>query len=489
MSVSALLRRIWPPFSARRCRERSFDFTTLDFPPLDPDNTFAKLGLAELAQQNGSQEIPASDATAFDGPQSKIIHFVDGEVSALTATANARLIEHNNRIARIDLAPKVQEAQRVASRLESELSGLLQEGMEAVRRSWLEYGYAREEFDRFRRDNALERMPEYPESHLLHWASLVFFVAVESIGNSFFFYLGSPYGIIGGVGLALIFAVVDIVIVFFLGRLIPNVVSIRWIQRTVGFLAATVFIVWALGYNLFVGHFREQYAVQAEAAPTRALETFLQQPLGLTDATSWLLVAFGLVWSVGAMLSGVRWDEIYPGYGRRHRKLEELREEYLGRRSEIAEEAVRKRDEHQAKLNALLKSGEDDVRALEYAIQIKAAMLQNIGTFVRHYEKGANVLLQMYRDHNRRHRKTPAPAYFETPWTYERPESFADDTERDSRKLAEQRKLLGQLSETVHVAGAAVMAAYKTFIDNLNQALEASDQEERVGYLVDTKAR
>jgi len=195
MKLSDPLRKMWDFVVGRPRRVRPFDFTKLDFPGLEVDHVFKKLRLAELGQQNGSHEIPATTDIAFDGPQLKIVQFVDGEIADSTAAANVSLIGFNNRISGIDLGPRFQEAEHIVARLKNELASLHRDGIETLRSRWVAYSHSREEFSTFQRDNRLSQMPDYPESHLLHWAFLAFFVVAESIGNSYFFAQGSPFGL------------------------------------------------------------------------------------------------------------------------------------------------------------------------------------------------------------------------------------------------------------------------------------------------------
>ena len=165
----------------------------------------------------------------------------------------------------------------------------------------------------------------------------------------------------------------------------------------------------------------------------------------------------------------------------------ELKQEYHFQHEHTAKTASDLRESYQEQVQEILKKAKGDVLVLEQTIQTKATLLKNIGNFTRHYENGANVLLQMYRDDNKRYRKTQPPIYFQEPWNYDVPSQFGDDTDKDREKLERQKSLLVQLVEVNHASSAAMTEEYNLFMDNLNRALEAAEQDERPLYVITNK--
>lgn len=168
-------------------------------------------------------------------------------------------------------------------------------------------------------------------------------------------------------------------------------------------------------FAFYISHYR--YALSKTTldnpVPDNILTSILEAPFTpFQQLESLLLFVIALLIGIFAIIRGAYWDDPYPGYGQRHRKLEEARE-YA---EEVAQGLGRAVDEAKAKADAALQAiatqSEQQVSALRQAI---AQTQQNASnwdyTAVSIMEAGRGAV-QIYRRANLAVRSATAPASF-----------------------------------------------------------------------------
>jgi hypothetical protein len=241
----------------------------------------------------------------------------------------------------------------------------------------------------------------------------------ESVLNAIFFAAGSDFGFIGGWVNAMQYAFVNLAVPFFIALLLVRQLNhISPWRKLLGVAGIAGLIVLIPGFNFFVGHFREIFAVAPVDATREAVKSFFENPLALNTVESWLLLAVGVLFATIAAVEGYRIDDPYPGYGRLSRRLEKAREDYAEEKealknqlSDLRDSIIRELDdsrvrvtERQQELNDLA-SMADMIRA---RFEAHLALLK----------RTCNVVLSHYRDINQGVRKTPPPQYFSEEYSF-----------------------------------------------------------------------
>jgi hypothetical protein len=149
------------------------------------------------------------------------------------------------------------------------------------------------------------------------------------------------------------------------------------------------------------------------SGPTRIMESIVKHTWDpFQQLESLLLFVIALLIGIFAIHRGAYWDDPYPGYGQRHRKLEEAREyaeEVAQGLGKMVDEAKTKAD---SALQAIATHSEQQVGALRQAIaktQENAANWDYTAASIM--EAGRNAV-QIYRRANLAVRSTTAPASF-----------------------------------------------------------------------------
>ena len=86
-------------------------------------------------------------------------------------------------------------------------------------------------------------------------------------------------------------------------------------------LGVLSYVMVALALNLAIAHYRDVAQISSAQADVQAVQAMLSAPFGLRDLQSWLLLGMGAFFSVLACIDGFKFDDPYPGYGRKHREL------------------------------------------------------------------------------------------------------------------------------------------------------------------------
>jgi len=441
------IRKALRKFRTRRNRFPVFEST---FPALSPETVFSELELSNVAARNGVNGIPATDARQPDSGEASILRYVQKDVVEVLAGYRAHMKGLNDRISSIRGA-NPSAARDALAKLRAETRARETLLREELLKADQEARAAETEFQRFRKEQRLDREPQLSDSHALSWAIILVVLAVEALVNSVFFERGSALGFVGGAMTALVLAAIDVLVVWTLGRASTRVVGRRRLDASVGTIAAATTCVWVVGYNLLVGHIREQLQVNAEMAQELALTAFLASPLGLRQADSWVLVAVGVVGSAFAWVTAYRWDEPYPGYADVARRRNRLREERDQQRAQLHSFEDQARQGAWAALETIRRDALQDLRSLENTIKTKEMLSENVRLFIRDREEAAIAAIIRYRDENRISRpdSVAPPAFFDEPPSIPKLYDVAEGGAEDDNSVAEVKASLVALTEEI----------------------------------------
>src|SRR5262249_12025611 len=154
-------------------------------------------------------------------------------------------------------------------------------------------------------------------------AILALLVAVEVPFSGFMFAEGSEQGRVGGLAIALGFAALNVFFAWTIGRVTLPWVHYRRLAPKIGalFAAPVLFVVLTGGFNVVVANYREAVQRTPDTAGRETMRRLCTDPFALEEFESWLLLIVGLSFGLIAAVDGYRWDDPYPGYGRRDRYL------------------------------------------------------------------------------------------------------------------------------------------------------------------------
>ena len=443
------------------------------FPDISVDVLSRELDLAAQGKERGRREEPATESATADEVEHSIIERIFAERKAAHQELIDQLETYSRRIGALDFEGRFSTIQHAAPAAVSEFKAEAGQGRDRLynlRRTLVEHERERE---RFRKRHGLWRAPRVSSSTttFLKISFLVFLFVMETYINGVFLAKGSELGFLGGVSEAIVFAILNVVVSFFLGLL-----GVRQINRTevyrklLGFVAFVFWLAFALGLNLALAHYREISGVIYDDAGAQVVHRLLGSPAGLSDIKSWLFFALGFVFAAFALIDGLFFTDPFPGYAELEKRVLRAHEEYIATKNaliadlkDIREDAIAHMEETQRDLGK--RRGEHDS-----ILEGRARLLILFDEHQNQLQRTGNALLAKYRAANCQARSSPKPTRFDQPWVMERIAVVAELPESLIRKSLDE-----EIKSAQDLLKAEITAIHRAFDDAVESYHQIDD--------------
>ena len=379
--------------------------------------TANRLMLREHGLNRGRRNQPLTESRRLDDTESDVIALIQGEVANANNSLRENLASCGDRGRLLGLENLVQEIRNFAPLQFQEAALQGANTMHALRDQTNDRA---EELRDFKAMHNLRRTPDYPSASQLYWYVGVICVLflLEVVGNSYFLAKGSDFGLVGGFMEATLIAAVNIGISLYAGYWgVRECWHLNLRRKIRGYAVIAIWFAFTISFNLLVGHYRESAeSTVLEGGGARAVESFSNNPLGLEEFQSFVLVAIGVLFAFIALIDGLLMDDFYPGYGNKDRRVKKSEAEFLAARAdiisrldEIREETVDTRATQRERLNGCVAENDQ-------ILNTRTEAIRGHGERIRFLEDAGNHLLSAYREANCETRKTPAPKRFREDW-------------------------------------------------------------------------
>lgn len=440
---------------------------------LDVDAIARELDLHDDARMLALARLPSPQQTVISGAEAKAVQRIEKARQDFVEWATFRLGIINESFARRDVTALVNRALEAdnafQSKVQSELAvseALLQELAASARTR-------QRELEEFRVRHGLVRQATYPEGSatFARYALLLALIVCEGAANAYFFSQGMESGLVGGFIGAALFATLNLVVAFVLGKFaVPFVFHRRVEVKLFGLLAVALAIVCMIVIGLTIAHFRDVLIADG-SEPARAAWISLQSaPFGLRDLNSWLLFCISILFATFALFDGLWSDERYPGYGRIDRRARTARNEYLDELQSVREQLEALKEEELASLDEDIRKVRGIIAELERLIGDKESAKNRLGIALLDAENCLDALMKVFRDHNEIHRGGLArPPYFD--WRPALQAISAPDFCTDTNKalLHDQERRVEGLLSRVETLRASIQVCFNKSVDMLKQ--------------------
>ncbi len=391
------------------------------FPELLIEDLRGEIEPERLGRQAGERGMPPLEA-AEDPVQTEIEEYVEAKKNEAVKLRDAQLEEVDRHLDQLDQAVLAGDLESSARKAATEFREVEQSELQALKARLHEFERRRRDFFDFKHRNRLDREPDYasPRTRLLLVGLIVLLFVVESGLNGAFLAVGSEGGLVGGWGLALGFSVVNLVLPALLfGPASCRVHHIRKIWKAVGVLAILGWLGAAAVLNLGLAHFRDASADLSENIGAEALSRFQASPLGLQDAESWLLFVLGFFFSGVAFFDGRKLiGDAYPGYSRKHRRMEDARADYDDLWQDVVDQLRTIREEGLDAIRRTAHQAKSQPVERRRALEREAKLLAAFDAHVEQLRRFGTMLIEEYREANRSVRFDRGhPEAHATPWT------------------------------------------------------------------------
>ncbi|PKM12866.1 MAG: hypothetical protein CVV13_03930 [Gammaproteobacteria bacterium HGW-Gammaproteobacteria-3] len=433
------------------------------------DRLFAELEIHKKAIEAATKELPTSDAAKPDGNEREIQNYFEQRMATINKIANEGLSRRNTSITDTHLQSERAAITNLSNHSKLEIESLMSRECRELMSLKQERDELDAEYQRFRTAHRLKRMPHYPESQLLNFAIILVFWLVESVGNGYFFAEGSELGLLGGVAQAVIIAAINISTAFFImsGLIRYKNHLVRW-KRLCAYLALLIYGFTALAFNLLVAHYRDLFTLDSGNADHLALQQFIAKPFVLADLNSWMLFFMGVLFSLFALIDGYKRDDAYPGYGKLHKRLASLHEDYEEQRNDVIAQVENIRQNFLEQLELMTQAVAMKHTRLVHLVEEKQAFISEYEQGIATFMTTANAFIHRYRDINQAHRHSAAPAYFSQDWKPNRKFSLRGNHD-DIEQVKAQQALYLNFPGYGQQRANEIEKLYVQFFDRLQQ--------------------
>ncbi len=439
-----------------KVRESSHDFvvTTEIFPNLDVERVARDMNLVEEGNNRGVLEQPSKSSKSLDDIELAVVGKVQDAKSTAYNNLEDQLQLFAGRLGSLDFEGQFSDIHKANAEGVSDFKAEIVKGRNELHGLRRALNAAEEDYADFRKRHRITRAPRVSEGYVWFFkvSFLLFLFLVESIMNGIFLAKGSDMGIVGGITEAFSFSFLNIGIALVFALFCVSLVAHRsYFLKLIGVVSIVLFAGLAIALNLGLAHYREVTGSILEDAGPLVMNRIVTDPLGLMDIKSWLLFGIGLMFSIFAFIDGWYLRDPYPGYAGVYKRLIAARSKYSTRQEELIEDLLIVRDDHNQKVDFIIKSLSARRREHNAIIAHRAKLLSLFVQYQEQLERTANVLLKRYREVNMKARSHNAPKYFDNAWKLDRVKpTKAGESELTDENVADSiRKAQAELSEQI----------------------------------------
>ena len=252
---------------------------------------------------------------------------------------------------------------------------------------------------------------------------LVILIFAESVLNSFLYFDAHPSGFLGGVMIAFLVSLSNVLISFFvLGFLcIRAMINPESINRA--FISFGIFLsgLAIILINLFASHYRDALSdcrtsldpySCASSAVDNTIPIFIDNPLGIDSFTAALLFFIGIGLAVYATYEGVMFKEVIPGYKDIYDRYQDAKSKYKNVISGLRNALFKAGSSCHEKIQQDIDLLQECLSGLVRSISDHKEIIKRYENFEKYTQDACNESLKRYREVNMSIRKKEAPVTF-----------------------------------------------------------------------------
>ena len=402
-----------------------FDRTKREYNRLDCDAWLTAHRIQAEGEIRGKRNQPGPDETLPDAPYRKIESWVrkraldcKEEVGKYINDELANLHELGSfwekENPEIDLDALVtQRCQDLRTKADQSVSDLDKQRAE--------YEEAARDLKKFRQRHRLSRVAHYPSSQVAHWLWIPVAMIVESFVSANLLGSVSRGGVIEGWMVALVLTFVNVLLGSWAGRTWRFTHYDRGLVKLFAYAQGAFCAAAALIWNDVAGHVRDIHVLAEKTGALEALDeafatawrTMIERPLPWESLPSAGLAIVGIAVFVLTAYKSYTADDPFPGYGERHRKVEDLHGRYQDDLNDALEELGSTRKEANEAIEEIKNRYEMDRAGWDSALDRLRMVVDHYPVNLRQYDKDLAYLLAAYRSANLAARTAVPPPFFD----------------------------------------------------------------------------
>lgn len=449
-------------------RDTTIALPTSPFIVIDREIAIERLKLDQKGEANGEADYPPENSAALDDVEAEIAAEISEYAQRAQIDASTNFRVYGERISELALLRELSTLTGASEQAGGDYRATVikRKGELALAKDAIVESYR--ELDDFKAEHGLRRPAHRGLMPLYAFSTIGIAWFIESAFNTAFLRVNDDAGLIGGFVAASIVAAVNVFGSAFIGRkVLPYLFYRHQPQRGYAHVAAGLWVVALVSWNLLAGHFRDAKAAGLPDPESASLGLFRDNLLQFDSIYSYGLLAAGLAFAIGAAIAGFKMDDPYPGYGAIYRRHEDRCQDYaeqidgaIADLQDIRDDAIEHAEDLRAELGVQFRERGNVIAARE-SLRTRYREHQD------YLETQANALLGHYRGVNTRKRSSNAPKHFQTRWALPRTELplVADEPIVDAEVIRAQEALQQSI--------AAISQAF-------NEAIESFEHLDRI---------
>ncbi len=367
-----------------------------------------------LAKKAGTSNQPASSATQ-DPNELVFLQALKQRAVSATMRLNKALSDISNNLSTIDVAEQKSRLDNAVDNLESELRNDHLENVQTLSQYRDHVQNRQNDVDRFKREHGLTREADYKTSYWESMGVIALCLIAETTLNSTLLAEASNLGLVGGMGMAIIISLINVILGFSGGLFIfPYLRHRRPLFTRISILFLLLLCTFAILFNLLIGHYREVLVSDPDSSAFLAVSHFFEGVFNLSTIQSIFLVFIGLIVVAAAFYKGSTQNDPYAGYTRvskiRDMKLQRFKIEKEAQLDDLESKTRECEDE----LDEILKKAER-VQQRYNSFNANFSSQQEVyRAYIEDLQQIAEIVISTYRQKNLevRSEDSPAPKYF-----------------------------------------------------------------------------
>lgn len=387
------------------------------FRALDVDKVVARLDLSAKGTEHGSQNLPDSNDQNFDEVEKAILDLAHKEYDHNKKIFEAHKLTYRMRYDRLSNASDYRKIEIDARNTISDFRKQVDEGRSQLHIVEEPLKETSDERRLFKKKHKLERTAHYSDSGSVVWRCglIAFLFLLEAFANTGLLAKGSDFGWTGGFTQAILIAFLNIGVAAVTGYLgLRQLWHRNWLRKLLGVLWLSGWVVFTLGFNLLVAHYRDvsKALITDPGIPQQIINEFLANPIGLNDFLSWILCGIGVLFALIAVLDTLYVDDLYPFYGKLDKKYQKLRKDYTNLRSTLIEELAEVKSIVVDDISVAIDAIDRQNKERQAILANRKALEREYESYVEKLQNQCDQLLHIYRSANRVARSTGIPERF-----------------------------------------------------------------------------
>ena len=400
-----------------------FDPIKQEFVRLDLRRWLKDHGILEEARKQGAQNRPSANEPRGEGIPASIVAWINRRGLICRQNVSRHLSDLERNLADMEDLEQLnileQEVGEILGDAEIALDLKVNDGQHLLHVPEQELREENLDFNEFRRESDLRRLPDYSHRRSALWYVMSFFL-FELVLNATMLMEVNAFGLLGSIVQMGLIGLVNVgILAWCMGGVLRQFSHVQVMRKRMFSMLAVIILFVVIAFNLAVGHFRDSMqAVLGDSSAdiyTVGGDTFERLGSGLVAFDSFqsaLLALLGCLFFGAAAWKWLDRDDRYPDYGRRHRRLEEKRMSYVKNYGDATHALKNTLENYQSQLKDIrqrLVIKQSQWR--EQCTQGKR-IVSEFPTNLLQYQHDLNALLGEYYTANCSKRTEPAPAWF-----------------------------------------------------------------------------